>query len=99
MARFDLYSSVGGRNQYVVDVQADLLASLATRVVVPLLPRGAAEAIRELNPVVQIDDQDYVVMTQELSAVRRSQLRHRIGSLAEQRDAITRALDVLLIGL
>jgi toxin CcdB len=98
MARFDLYSSVGEHEQYVVDVPADLLGSLATRLVLPLLPRGATEVIRDLNPVVQIDDQEYVVMTQELAAVRRSQLRRRVGSLVDHRDAITRALDVLLVG-
>lgn len=34
MARFDLYSGVGSGKGYVVDVQADLLESLATRVVI-----------------------------------------------------------------
>ena len=54
--------------------------------------------IRDLNPVVQIDDEDYVVMTQELAAVPRSDLRRKIGSLSDQRDEIVRALDVLLTG-
>jgi toxin CcdB len=98
MARFDLYSGVGGGKGYVVDVQADLLDSLATRVVIPLLPRDGAEAIRDLNPVVRVDDEDYVVMTQELSAVPRFSLRRKCGSLADRRDELTRALDVLLIG-
>ena len=98
MARFDLYSGVGGGKGYVVDVQADLLESLATRVVIPLLPRDRTEAIRDLNPVVRVDDEDYVVMTQELSAVPRFSLRRKAGSLAGRRDELTRALDVLLIG-
>ena len=74
------------------------LKSLATRVVIPLLPRDRAVAVRDLNPVVRVDDEDYVVMTQELSAVPRFSLRRKIGSLADRRDEITRALDVLLIG-
>jgi toxin CcdB len=98
MARFDLYSGVGSDKGYVVDVQANLLESLATRVVIPLLPRDRAEAVRDLNPVVRVDDEDYVVMTQELSAVPRFSLRRKVGSLADRRDEITRALDVLLIG-
>ena len=98
MARFDLYASVGGGKGYVIDVQADLLELLATRVVIPLLPRDRAVAVRDLNPVVRVDDEDYVVMTQELSAVPRFNLRRKIGSLADRRDEITRALDVLLIG-
>ena len=94
MARFDLYSGVGSGKGYVVDVQADLLESLATRV----LPRDRAVAVRDLNPVVRVDDEDYVVMTQEVSALPRFSLRRKIGSLADRRDEITRALDVLLIG-
>ena len=98
MARFDVYSGVGGGKGYVVDVQADLLELLATRVVIPLLPRDRAEAVRDLNPVVRVDEEDYVVMTQELSAVPRVILRRKVGSLAGWRDEITRALDVLLVG-
>jgi toxin CcdB len=66
--------------------------------VVPLLPRDSVKVIRDLNPIVRIDDMDYVVLTQELAAVPRSSLRRPIGSLAEWRDEITRALDVLFIG-
>jgi toxin CcdB len=98
MARFDLYADLAGANVYVVDVQAELLEALATRVVIPLLPRPAAKVIRDLNPVVRIDDEDYVVMTQELAAVPRSDLRRKVGSLSDRRDEIVRALDVLLTG-
>jgi toxin CcdB len=98
MARFDLYSGLGGGKGYVVDVQADLLDSLATCVVVPLLRREAAPLVRDLNPVVRVDDEDYVVMTQQLAAVPRSALRRKVGSLSDRRDDITRALDVLLTG-
>lgn len=96
MARFDLYAGLGSGEGYVVDVQADLLESLRTRVVIPLLPRGAIKVVRDLNPIVRVDDQEYAVMTQELSAVPRSDLRRKVGSLSDRRDEITRALDVLL---
>ena len=99
MARFDVYAGLGAGKSYVVDVQTELLGRLATRVVSPLLPRGTAKPVQDLNPVVQVDDREYVVMTQELSAVARSDLRRRVGSLAERRDEITRALDGLLTGL
>jgi len=98
MPRFDVYSGLGVGNGYVVDVQANLLDDLATRVVIPLLPRGAGKVVQDLNPVVRVDDADYVVMTQELAAVPRSALRRKVGSLADRRDEITRALDVLLVG-
>ena len=98
MAHFDLHAGLGEGIGYVVNVQADLLDSLATRVVVPLMTRASVKVIRDLNSIVRIDDMDDVVMTQELAAVPRSSLRRTIGSVAEWRDEITRALDVLFIG-
>ena len=47
---------------------------------------------------MRVDDEYYVVMTQELSAVPRFSLRRKAGSLVGWRDELTRALDVLLIG-
>jgi toxin CcdB len=98
MARFDLYAGLGAGDGYVVDVQADLLDALTTRVVVPVLPRAAVQVIRDLNPIVRLDDEDFAVMTQELAAVPRRDLRRKVGSLSDRRDDITRALDVLLTG-
>lgn len=98
MARFDLYAGLGPGEGYVVDVQADLLDALTTRVVIPLLPRATVKMIRDLNPVVRLDDEDFVMMTQELAAVPCRDLRRKVGSLFDRRDDITRALDVLLTG-
>jgi len=98
MARYDLYVRSGDSGGYVVDVQADLLDQLPTRVVVPLLPHGVIKVVRDLNPIVRIDDKEFILVTQQMSAVPRSILRRRVGSLAEWRDEIIRALDVLLIG-
>ena len=52
MPQFDLYR-IG--DTLIVDVQANLLDALATRVVVPLLPRDRAESVRDFNPVLTID--------------------------------------------
>jgi toxin CcdB len=96
MAQFDLYVGVG--EGHVVDVQADLLERLDTRVVVPLLLQEQAEIVRELTPVVEVGGASYVLLTQELAAVPRRELRKKVGSLAEYRDEIRRALDILLVG-
>ena len=57
MGRFDVYPTPGrGGLGYVLDVQADLLKSLRTRVVVPLLPPDAApKPARSLNPAFLIN--------------------------------------------
>lgn len=41
MARYDLHANPDGPG-YLLDVQADLLAGLNTRIVVPLMPQDAA---------------------------------------------------------
>lgn len=83
----------------MLDVQADLLAHLATRVVVPLLPEDAAPPpISDLNPVFEVKGRRHVMVTQALSAVPVRELRRAVTSLDAQHDAITHALDLLLVG-
>lgn len=96
MARFDV-CRIG--NSLVLDVQANLLDSLATRVVVPLIPEARApKPIRDLNPVFEIEGASHVMAMQALAAVPVKELRRTGLSLAAQQNAITKALDVLLTG-
>ncbi|MES0884283.1 CcdB family protein [Roseibium sp. SCP14] len=84
----------------VLDVQADLLENLNTRVVVPLLPESNAPApAKFLNPVFTFEDETFVLATQFLSAVSAAQLSDSIGSLDEHHSEIMRALDVLFQGV
>ncbi len=100
MARLDVYPMPGrGRSGYVVDVQASILDRLGTRVVVPLVPlSGAPTPIKELNPVFDIAGEPHVMLTQAIAAVQARELNDRHLSLDAHHDAITRALDILLIG-
>jgi toxin CcdB len=83
----------------VVNVQADLLDFLTTRIVVPLSPmQGAIRPASELNPQFDIGGARYVFAAQGITAVSRNILRNGVASLAAERDAVTRALDVLLHG-
>ncbi len=100
MSRFDVYPSPGaGSVGYVIDVQADLLDALDTRVVVPLLPvEIAPKAARGLNPTFVVDGQPHVMLTQFMAAVPARRLGVSTLSLKERSDDVIRALDVLLIG-
>ena len=99
MARLDVHPMPGKGDGYVLDVQAELLAHLATRVVVPLLPEDAAPPpISELNPVFEVKGRRHVMVTQALSAVPARELKRAVTSLDAQHDAVTRALDLLLVG-
>jgi toxin CcdB len=100
MGRYDVYASPGqGRVGYVLDVQANLLQDLGTRVVVPLLPLDLApKTARGLNPAFDIDGQPHLMLTQFIAAVPAKELHKPVLSLDAQSDDIMRALDMLLIG-
>ena len=99
MPRLDVYPTPGRGGGYVVDVQASLLDSLATRAVIPLLPEAAAPpALRDLNPVFEIEGAPHVLLTQAIASIPSLELRRPVASLAQARDAITRALDILFLG-
>lgn len=100
MARFDIHAMPGQRAFYLLDVQADLLDRLETRVVVPLFPeKEALLPMMSLNPVFDIRGQGYVMVTQSIATLRRRDLGKAVLSLDEQHQRTTNALDMLLTGM
>lgn len=98
MARFEVYASPSGSG-YLLDVQADVLDSLNTRIVVPLLPVSQAPVpAKRLNPVFDIGLEPHVMVTQFMAAVPRALLRSPLTSLADQDSHIMAALDMALVG-
>ncbi|MFB9151308.1 CcdB family protein [Roseovarius ramblicola] len=97
MAQFDLYRLDDG--QLVVDLQTDLIGIDASRVVAPLREAGRYAAFPGLTPPVVIAGVTWIVRVQELAAVPGRELREPVGSLAPHRDALKRALDILIDGV
>ncbi len=95
MSRFDIYRV---RSRLVLDVQSELTEGLPTRIAVPLLPRAHAAIATELNPIFIIDGVEFALMVELLAAIPRRELGVPYASLAADRDAITRALDLLFTG-
>jgi toxin CcdB len=93
LTRFDVaeYNGVS-----MVVVESDLLPPDVSIVVIPLL--SGYPAVRHLNPELQHDGRRLVLATRLIAAVRRSSLR-RTGSVADQGDLITRAVDILIVGV
>jgi toxin CcdB len=100
MARLDVYRLDGDDAPgYVLDVQADLLNDLQTRVVVPLIPVNSGfRPIAEINPVFELAGAPHILMAQSIGSVPARALRRPAMSLAAHHDTVTRALDVLLLG-
>ena len=99
MAQFDYYRAPDGVG-FLLDCQADILAHLNTRLVVPLLTSDrAVEPARHLNPVFSLTGTDHVLVTQFAATIPVSELDQPVGSVADERYAVLNALDFLITGI
>ena len=97
MARFDIYT-IEGIDAYFIEVQSDTLMPLNTTVVVPLLP-VERKHIKRLNPTFVINGERLTMQTQDIAAVRRSELKSCVGKIPEDQETdVTAALDILFFG-
>lgn len=87
------------RKPYLVALQSDLLSrNLDTVVVAPLEPATAGAFADRLNPRINLDSSEFVLVAQELVTVRKSALGRPRASLTNERDRIIAALDMLFTG-
>lgn len=103
MARFDVYPTPlldeKRHTPFWLDVQADHLDALATRVVVPLRRVSAGEpATARLNPEFIVEGTRVYADTANLAAYPFSLLRRPVANLRAERLAIDDALDFLFTG-
>ncbi|MDD5718031.1 MAG: CcdB family protein [Sulfuricurvum sp.] len=100
MAQFDVYRNrnllTSEEIPYLIDIQAELLSHLSTRVVIPFSSK--AKALRHLNPIFVIEGKEVVLMTQEMAGVEQMYLGERIISLSEYRSEIIAAIDFMISG-
>jgi toxin CcdB len=83
----------------VVDLQTDLIGIEASRIVAPLREAGRYAEFPGLTPTVEIEGRAWIVRVQELAAIPGAELRDPVTSLASGRDALKRALDILIDGV
>lgn len=82
-----------------MDVQADLLTELRTRLVIPLVPADAGfKRVSHLHPLALIEGEPWLVATDLMASVDRRQLGDTVTSLEPRRDEIVAAIDFLLQG-
>jgi len=74
MPQFDYYANPSPQSRerapYIVDLQHEMLSSLGTRIMAPLVvakPSGEP-TIQRLNPVISIDNQEYFSSTAEMAS-------------------------------
>ncbi|HBA89542.1 MAG TPA: plasmid maintenance protein CcdB [Geobacter sp.] len=100
MAQFDVYRNPSptssGRAPYFVEVQGNYCAVKSTCVIIPLVISTAFFPAPVLNPLILLDGVEYILSTAEITAVARSRLGRRIGSIQRYHNEILRAIDRLL---
>lgn len=104
MAQFDVYLNPNPDTNdaipYLLDVQADLLDMLTTRMVVPLvLAQEMGREAGQLNPKFKIKGSTVVMSTAEMAGVHLRALGDKVTSLKAKRDEIIAALDLLFTGI
>jgi toxin CcdB len=103
MAQFDVYENGNPDTRqtfpYLLDVQAEILDDLPTRVVVPLLKACLLKkAAPVLNPGYTIASTHVFMFTAQIAAAPVRVLGKRVCSLKDERNTIIAALDMLLVG-
>ncbi len=104
MAQFDVVENTNAETRKTVplllDVQSDLLDSMATRIVIPLIDADQyGPPVARLNPVVEIDGAAFVLSTAEMAGVPASVLGRRVANLSRRRTEILAAIDILFSGV
>ncbi|MDO9127219.1 MAG: CcdB family protein [Parvibaculum sp.] len=105
MALFDIHANPDTRTKaaipYVIEVQANLLSDLGTRVVAPLVPaRTFRGVVPRLNPTIPVGGEPHVLLIQQLAAVPKLALNARpLENAEDKRYEIIAAVDFLVTGI
>lgn len=105
MAQYDIHRNPDPRSRaampYVLELQANLLSELDTRVVVPLVAASVYKgAVPRLNPSLTIEGVAHVLLSQQLAAIpKRVLAAPPIMNVADRSYEITAAVDFLVTGI
>ncbi len=105
MAQFSVYQNKNkatlARFPLLLNIQNDLLATMQTCVVVPLMPveTMAHSPMSKLTPVLTVQGQDYCMITPQLAGIHKRELGTEVEVLSSQQHEIIAAIDFLLRGV
>ena len=100
MAQFDVYKNenhlTNQKVPYLLDVQNDILKSLNTRVVIPLI--RDLKGIQGLTKEFVINDEKVYLTTAQMGAVYIDELKEKVTSLGNEKEEIKNSIDFLIYG-
>ncbi|MEO8542073.1 MAG: CcdB family protein [Burkholderiaceae bacterium] len=103
--QFDVYRNPSPRMReqypFVLDIQSDLLGSLATRMVVPLAisQLASSDVPRSLCPVFQVQGLQLMLLPFEAAPIPKSLLKTDVQSLKRFASEIVAAMDAVMSGI
>lgn len=103
MARFDVYTNPIAEDRrhtpFWLDIQADHLQALGTRVIVPLCRIAPKRPLKQrLNPEFVVEGTAVYADVANIATFPLALLRRPVSTLKHERTAIDDALDFLLAG-
>ena len=102
MTQHDLFANPNSRirSSYplIVVLQARVVSG-KTRVVAPLIPATVGVPVSRSLPMVEHQGQRYAVAVELVSNLPARLLRHPVGSIAQYREDLIRAIDWLFCGI
>lgn len=105
MPQFDVYKNNNKNTKtdfpYLVDIQHQIISDLATRLVIPMgkFDTFSDKNIKRLTPLITFDDQQYLLLTPQLTSIPAHLLKHSVGTIEMQRDLVINALDFAITGI
>ena len=100
MAQFDVYKNenklTNQKVPYLLDIQNDILDSINTRVVIPLVKD--MKDFKGLTKEFIIENQKVYLTTSQMGAVHKNELNNKVTSLDNQKDEIKNSIDFLIYG-
>lgn len=105
MRQFDVFENPSDKTRAAVPllmvIQHDRVSETASVVVAGLTPLGKAKTLAKsrLYPVISIAAKDYVLLTANLAAVPRTQLKKCVANVDSADRRIIDAIDMLFTGV
>lgn len=98
MRQYAICQLRGNPDDLVVILQSDLIDEQQTQIVAPLVVAGLFPRLIRLNPVIRLQNTDYMIVVDQMLSIPTRMIERQIGTAAEKQDEISLALDYLLKG-
>src|SRR5262245_19896273 len=102
MAQFDVYRNPSERTRRAMPlllvVQHDSVSESSSVMVIPFAAPLKISSSSRLYPVFKVGQKEYMLLTPDMASMPRAALKEPVASLAQERNRIIAALDLLFAG-